>query len=115
MERQPNLGLGLVMAQHALGNHLMADRLEAELLEKHSQDAAYNIAFVMAYRERPDEAFEWLQKAVTNGDPGLADVAAEPLFQSLHSDARWLPFLESVGKAPSQLDAISFEVSLPRP
>jgi hypothetical protein len=51
---------------------------------------------------------------VTYGDPGLADIIAEPLFESLRSDPRWLPFLESIGKTPAQLDAIAFDVHLPR-
>jgi len=51
---------------------------------------------------------------VTYGDPGLTDIVAEPLFDSLRSDPRWLPFLESIGKAPDQLAAIAFEVRLIR-
>jgi hypothetical protein len=35
------------------------------------------------------------------------------LFRSLHDDPRWLPFLESIGKSPAQLDAIEFEVTFP--
>jgi tetratricopeptide (TPR) repeat protein len=105
--------LGLVMAQHALGERDAADRLQAELIEKHEQDAAYNIAYVMAYRGDPDAAFRYLAAAVAYGDPGLADIAAEPLFDNLRSDPRWLPFLESIGKAPHQLDAIVFAIDLP--
>ena len=49
-------------------------------------------------------------------DPGLTDIVGEPLFKSLHADPRWLPFLESIGKAPGQLNAISFRVTrLPVP
>jgi TolB-like protein/Tfp pilus assembly protein PilF len=106
--------LGLVMAHHALGEHDAADRVQAELIEKHEQDAAYNIAYVMAFRDEPDAAFAFLAEAVSYGDPGLADIVAEPLFDNLRSDPRWLPFLESIGKAPAQLDAIAFEVRLPR-
>ncbi len=68
----------------------------------------------MAYRGESDAAFDWLGKAVNYGDPGLADIVAEPLFDKLRSDPRWLPFLESIGKAPAQLDGIAFEVRLPR-
>ena len=68
----------------------------------------------MAYRGAPDAAFEYLKQAVAYGDPGLADIVAEPLFENLRSDPRWLPFLESVGKAPAQLDAVIFDTRLPR-
>ena len=36
-----------------------------------------------------------------------------PMFANIHSDPRWLPFLESIGKSPEQLAAIEFEVTLP--
>jgi hypothetical protein len=32
---------------------------------------------------------------------------------NIHDDPRWLPFLRSIGKAPEQLAAIEFEVTLP--
>ena len=117
MQREPLEVLkliGSVIAYHASGDRDAADRLQAELIEKHEQDAAYNIAYVMAYRDDVDSAFDWLRKAVAYGDPGLTDIVADPLFANLHSDPRWLPFLESIGKAPGQLAAIDFEVRLPR-
>lgn len=105
--------LGSVMALHALGETDRADALQGELIEKHGPDAAYNIAYVMAYRGHTDAAFEWLAKAAEYGDPGLADIVAEPLFENARADERWLPFLESIGKAPAQLDMIAFDVRLP--
>ena len=36
-----------------------------------------------------------------------------PLFANLSDDPRWLPFLESIGRSPTQLDAIEFKVTLP--
>ncbi|HZW59341.1 MAG TPA: tetratricopeptide repeat protein [Woeseiaceae bacterium] len=102
--------LGRTMAEHALGERDAADRLQARLIEKHERDAAYNIAYVMAYRGQPDAAFTFLSEAVAYGDPGLADIVAEPLFDKLRGDPRWLPFLQSIGKAPEQLAAIEFRV-----
>lgn len=63
-----------------LGEGEVADRLQAELIEKHEQEAAYNIAYVIAYRGAADAAFDFLNEAVTYGDPGLTDIVAEPLF-----------------------------------
>ena len=60
-----------------------------------------------------DRAFEWLDKAVTQQDPGLSEIALEPLFANLHDDPRWLPFLRKIGKAPEQLAAIKFDVKVP--
>jgi len=42
-----------------------------------------------------------------------ADILAEPLFNNIHDDPRWLLFLERIGKAPEQLAAIDLEVKLP--
>jgi len=38
----------------------------------------------------------------------------DPLLRPLVDDSRWLPLLESIGKSPAQLEAIEFEVTLPR-
>ena len=74
----------------------------------------YNIAYVYAFRGEADKAFEWLDKAVQYEDPGLIDIAAENLFDKIHSDSRWLPFLRKIGRAPEQLAKIQFKVTLPR-
>ena len=105
--------LGRAMAQHALGDVEASNRALTELIDGYSRDAAYNIAYVMAFRGEADRAFEWLGKAIEYGDPGLSEIAVEPLFGNIVSDPRWLPLLESIGKSPTQLDAIEFKVTLP--
>ena len=101
------------MIHHARGDAEASDAALAQLIGEHAQDAAYNIAYALAYRGEADRAFAWLDKAVEYGDAGLGDVMIEPRFRNLHGDPRWLPFLENIGKAPGQLAAIEFEVSLP--
>ena len=101
------------MAHHALGQVAASDAALATLIEKYEQDAAYNIAYVLAFRGEADRAFEWLNKAVAYNDPGLANIAIEPPFTNIQSDPRWLPFLESIGKSPEQLATIEFKVTLP--
>jgi hypothetical protein len=59
-----------------------------------------------------DFEFEWLDKAVESHNPGLTDVVSENLFDKIHSDPRWLPFLRKIGKAPEQLAQIKFKVTL---
>ena len=68
---------------------------------------------MLAYRGEADRAFEWLDKAVAYKDPGLSEVPTDALFTNIQNDPRWLPFLESIGKSPAQLDAIQFKVTLP--
>jgi TolB-like protein len=105
---------GLAMARHALGQRAESDAALKELTDEHEEGWAYNIAYVLAYRNEPDRTFEWLAKAVRYRDSGLVSLPIDPLFASVRHDPRWLPFLESIGKSPRQLEAVSFRVTLPR-
>ena len=106
--------IGLPMAYHALGRKADSDAALAALIVKYEKDAPNNIAYVYAYRGEADKAFEWLDKAVEYGDPGLGEVVTENLFAKIHADPRWLAFLHKVGKAPEQLAKIEFKVMLPQ-
>ncbi len=103
---------GLALAHHSLGEKAESDAALAETVAKYGKDAAYNIAYIHAWRGEPDAAFQWLAKAIEYKDTGLPMVAIEPLFGNLHDDPRWLPFLRKQGKAPDQLAAIRFDVPL---
>jgi TolB-like protein/tetratricopeptide (TPR) repeat protein len=102
----------VTMVMHALGRESESDAAIAQLIAGFP-DAWYQIAYLQAYRGEADLAFESLERAVTNRDAGLGLIAYEPLFASLHDDPRWLPFLQEIGMAPEQLDAIPFDVQLP--
>jgi len=106
--------VGLAMAYHALGKTTESETALAQLVDEYSEDAAYNIAQVFAFRGEPDKAFEWLENALTFSDSGLSEIVGQPEFSSLHSDSRWLPFLQNIGRAPDQLAAIRFDVNLPK-
>jgi adenylate cyclase len=106
--------IGLVMTHHALGDTSASDTMLKELIEKFETEWAYNIAYVLAFRSEADRAFEWLDKAVEYGDPGLSVIVGDPNFTNIQDDPRWLLFLESIGKAPQQLASIEFEVTLPK-
>ena len=105
--------IGLVMAYHALGRESESNAALAKAIETSEKTAAYNIAFVLAFRGEADRAFEWLDKAVQHRDPGLSYVANMPLFANIHNDSRWPPFLENLGRSPKQLASIKFEFRLP--
>jgi len=106
--------MGSTMALHALGRKAESDASMGELIAKYETDSSYNIAYVAAFRGEPDRAFEWLKKAVAYHDTGLVELGTDPMFASLHDDPRWLPFLREIGKAPEQLAAIQFKVTLPQ-
>lgn len=103
----------LPMAYHALGRKADSDSALAALIAKYEKDACYNIAYVYAFRGEADAAFAWLDKAVEHHDGGLSEIVTDDLFDKIHSDPRWLPFLRKIGKAPDQLAKIKFNVTLP--
>jgi len=106
--------MGSTMALHALGRKAESDTAMGELIAKYETDSSYNIAYVAAFRGERDRAFEWLKKAVAYHDTGLVEVGTDPMFASLYDDPRWLPFLHEIGRAPEQLAAIEFNVTLPQ-
>jgi len=105
--------IGLPLAYHAVGRKADSDAALAALIAKFAKDAPYNIAYDYAFCANKDKAFEWLDKAVEYQDPGIPGTVTENLFDSLHSDPRWLPFLRKIGSAPDQLAKIEFKVTLP--
>jgi len=105
--------LGLVASHYALGDQTASDAALDELIGKYGLEWAYSIAYVLAYRGEADRAFEWLGKAKEYDNPGLLNIVVQPEFGNIESDPRWLPFLESIGRSPAQLDAIEFKVTLP--
>jgi len=102
--------IDLPMAYCALGRKADADAALDALIAKYEKDASYNIAHVYAFCGDADKAFEWLDKAIAYQDGGLAEIVTENLFDKIHSDPRWLPFLRKIGKAPDQLARIEFKV-----
>ena len=106
--------IGLPLAYHALGRKADSDAALTALIAKYEKDSSYNIAYVYAYRGESDKAFEWLDKAIEYGDPGIGEIVTENLFANIHADPRWLAFLRKAGKAPEQLAKIEFQVKLPQ-
>jgi TolB-like protein/lipoprotein NlpI len=104
---------GLPMAYHALGRKSDSDTALAALIAKHETDSSCDIAYVYAFRGEADQAFAWLDKAVAYHDPGLGEIVPQNLFDKIHSDPRWLPFVRKIGKAPDQLAKIKFKMTLP--
>ena len=47
-------------------------------------------------------------------DGGLSEIVTDNLFDKIHGDPRWLPFLRKVGKTPEQLAKIEFKVTPPQ-
>jgi TolB-like protein/tetratricopeptide (TPR) repeat protein len=106
--------VGLSMAYHALGREADSDAVLTTLIREHASLMTIDIAYVLAVRGDADGAFEWLERVVSERQVGLMQIHLYPMFESLHSDPRWLPFLRKYGMAPEQLAAIKFDVTVPK-
>jgi TolB-like protein/Tfp pilus assembly protein PilF len=107
---------GLAAVHHALGNAAESDAALNELIAKYGRQRPVAIAKALAFRGEIDRAFEWLEKGVEYRDPRLMELGLTGMWpgdEVLSEDLRWLPFLESIGMSPAQLDAIEFNVTLP--
>jgi hypothetical protein len=63
---------------------------------KYHASNAFEIATVYAFRNQPDEAFEWLDRAYAQRDPSLMATNVEPLLNTLHKDPRYAAFLKKI-------------------
>lgn len=105
--------IGLVMSYFSLAEHSESRELLNSLISNYGERIPYYVGLIMAYQGEVDHAYEWLDKARATEDSALSNAPNEPFLVKLHSDPRWLPFLESIGRTPEQLDVIHFSVSLP--
>ena len=106
--------LGQAFCYYALGREAESDAVLAALIDKYEKTMPYDIASVWAYRNQPEQAFTWISRAVEYQDTSLGEPPYDPLFTNIIGDPRWAQFMESIGKSPAQLDAIEFEVKLPK-
>jgi TolB-like protein/Tfp pilus assembly protein PilF len=81
------------LAQNDLGNVQESNAALDALVARHASNAAAQVAEVHAWRGDRDKAFEWLERAHAQRDPGLMFAIYNPLFRKLHDDPRWKEFL----------------------
>jgi TolB-like protein/class 3 adenylate cyclase/tetratricopeptide (TPR) repeat protein len=87
---------GLSLAQHALGRPKKSDAGLRAFIEKYAREGAVQIAETYAYRGEANLAFEWLERAYAQRDPGLSELRIDFLLRGLHADPRWQSFLEKM-------------------
>ena len=80
-----------------------SDAALARLIDGSADTAGYQIAEVYAYRGDKDRAFEWLERAHQQRDPGLGTLRSDPFLVNIHGDPRWLAFVRTMGLADDQL------------
>ena len=103
----------LVVANHALGKQAESDQALAEMISRFGNTQAFNIAVALAMCGETDRAFEWLERAVAQGDVWLAVLNSNMGLTKLHDDPRWRPLLRKINMDQDHLAAIRFDVQLP--
>jgi TolB-like protein len=88
---------GQALAYHALGRKKDSDAALAGFIAKYHGEAAFQIAEVYAFRGETDRAFEWLERAYSQRDSGLAEIKGDPLLKNLEHDPRYATFLKKLG------------------
>lgn len=66
-----------------------------------ADDGAFQVAEVFARRDEADKAFEWLERAAHERDPGTTHTMVSPQLRDLHDDPRWRPLLVKLGLKPA--------------
>jgi len=85
------------MVRHTLGDARASERALQALVAQHAHDAPYQIAAVHAWRGEADQTFQWLGRALEQGDSGILDIQLEPLFRRVVDDPRYRATLDRVG------------------
>ena len=106
--REVHAAFGLqavALAQLARGREPAAGSALRQLMRKHADVAAYQIAQVYAKKGDPDRAFAWLERARAQHDAGLPSMQIDPLLRGLHGDPRWKRLLTAMRFAPIDADS----------
>ncbi|MGH2523964.1 MAG: tetratricopeptide repeat protein, partial [Anaerolineales bacterium] len=86
---------GQALAHHALGQKKESDAA-LKIAEKSGDTGAFQIAEVYAYRGEADRAFDWLERAYAQHDPGCAMIKGDPLLKNIERD----PLLKNIERDP---------------
>ena len=99
-EQEPHpvfLRFARVMILTTLGRSSEADAALEALAKEYGWTAAYQVAEAHSYRNDHDAAFEWLDRAFAQRDPGVMFCACDIFLRHLHDDPRWDQFLARAG------------------
>src|SRR5262249_11112040 len=95
----------LAIIYYAAGRSSDADDTLGKLIQENAEGNAYQIAEVYSMRGEIDEAFRWLEEAVSERAPGVTHAKVNPRFQPLRVDERWPGVLSRIGFGSDQISA----------
>jgi len=85
------------LAEHSLGHHREATAALNDLKNRHAAGFAFQVASVHAWRDENDQAFEWLERAYSQRDGGMAMIKYDPFITRLRADPRYAAMVRKLG------------------
>jgi TolB-like protein/Tfp pilus assembly protein PilF len=89
------------LARQLGGDRAAADAALQALIDRRAVEMAYQIAQVQALRRDADKAFEWLDRALANRDPGIQFLLVDPFLLRYRNDPRFAAFCAKIGLSPT--------------
>ena len=90
----------LAQAYFAHGDRAEADAELKKMIDTDADGAGSQIAAVYALRKKPDKMFEWLDRAWSTQDPGVAVLLFDPFLRAYRDDPRFIAFAQKIGVMP---------------
>jgi serine/threonine-protein kinase len=87
----------VAMALEAGSDKPAADAALQDFVDKHGNDAAFQVAILYAQRRQPDEMFRWLETAYAQHDGGLTRLFVIPFLMDYRDDPRFAAFCRKLG------------------
>ena len=97
LEEEDWRALMLVYVRWSQGRREESDRLLAEVVAKYAKYFAFQLGQVHAHRGEADAAFDWLERAYLQHDPGLHQSLFDPVLAPLRTDPRWPVLMKKIG------------------
>jgi serine/threonine protein kinase/Flp pilus assembly protein TadD len=86
----------LALAYHGASKKKESDQALSEAINKYHDVMAFQIAEIYGYRGEADKAFEWLERAYKQRDPGFMLFKDDPLLKNIVHDPRYTAFLKKL-------------------
>jgi len=87
----------IALARQVGGDRAEADAALATQVEQDAAAGAFQIAQTYALRNDADKTFEWLERALSNRDPGISYLLFDPFILRFRDDPRFAAFCKKVG------------------
>jgi serine/threonine-protein kinase len=88
--------LGAAMAEHSLGHPNESRHALEEAMRTYGDSLSYQYAMVYAWRNDPESAFHWLERAYQVHDGGLIYLKHDRILANLRGDPRYAALLKKL-------------------